>query len=40
MRKFGPAAEVCVMLINAPITQHMIISFLARITTQLKEKNV
>ena len=29
---FGPAAEVCVMLINAPIAQHMVISLLARIT--------
>ena len=28
------------MLINAPFAQHMAISFLERITTQLKEKNV
>ena len=43
MRKFGPAAEdmrEIIMLINAPFTQHMVISFLERITTQLKEKNV
>jgi hypothetical protein len=40
MLKFGPAAQVCVMLINAPLMQHMVISFLACITTQLKEKKV
>jgi hypothetical protein len=28
------------MLINAPFAQHMVISFLERMTTQLEEKNV